>query len=257
RCVNGVVTLPQGPGTDETIVETGTPLSPETSGGRFLAIYEIGRQLLAQKEPAQVIRAVHGAIVENLRPDHACVLALGADGSYRPLAAHAMDLSGPQEGWPLSHTVLRKAREGGVAVLASDVQRDSAFEEAGSVHRLRIRSLMCVPLGEKVVKGLIYLDNRDERAFGREDLEFLRAASLYASLILARTEEWVLASETLQAQGERLELLQEELLRHEIVGRAPALVTAFDVVKRLARSGARVLLRGETGTGKELFARAY
>jgi DNA-binding NtrC family response regulator len=51
--------------------------------------------------------------------------------------------------------------------------------------------------------------------------------------------------------------LQTELLRHEIVGAAPALLKAYDAVRRFAKSGARVLLRGETGTGKELFARAY
>src|SRR5262249_29208464 len=157
------------------------------TGQRFLAIYEIGRQLLEQKEPQQVIGAIHRAIVENLRPDHACVLAIAADGSYRPLAVHGMSLDGPQESWELSRTVLRRAQEGESAVLASDVRRDTEFEGAGSVHRLRIRSVMCVPLGSRPVRGLIYLDNRaEERAFSREDLEFLRAASLYASLVLAR-----------------------------------------------------------------------
>src|SRR5262249_60325626 len=57
--------------------------------------------------------------------------------------------------------------------------------------------------------------------------------------------------------GERLEALGSELLRHQIVGRAPALLKVYDDLRRFARSGARVMLRGETGTGKELFARAY
>ena len=50
-------------------------------------------------------------------------------------------------------------------------------------------------------------------------------------------------------------LLQAELLRHEIVGRAPALLQAYDALRRFARAGARVLLRGETGTGKETIAK--
>jgi DNA-binding NtrC family response regulator len=255
---NGAVN-PQTPAGRETAVDAGGPLAPgATTGQRLLAIYEIGRQLLEQKEPPQVIRAIHRAIVENLQPDHACVLAIAPDGSYRPLAVHGMALDGPQERWELSRTVLRRAQEGELAVLASDVRRDAEFEGAGSVHRLRIRSVMCVPLGSRPVRGLIYLDNRaDERPFSCEDLEFLRAASLYASLVLARTEEWMSASEALRDREERLGLLQEELLRHEIVGCAPALLAAYDAVRRLARSGARVLLRGETGTGKELFARAY
>ena len=64
-------------------------------------------------------------------------------------------------------------------------------------------------------------------------------------------------AEALARSDERLELLQAELLRHEIVGRSPALLAAYDALRRFARAGARVLLRGETGTGKELFARAY
>ena len=42
---------------------------------------------------------------------------------------------------------------------------------------------------------------------------------------------------------------------HEITGTAPQLQKVLEKAKRAARSGARVLLTGETGTGKELLAR--
>lgn len=244
----------------EATLDPRAPLSRAAgaAGSRFLAIYAIGRHLLEQREPHQVMRTIHEAIVEHLEPDHACVLAVGPNGSYRPVTSHNLELVGPEEGWALSHTVLRRAQEGGLAVLASDVQRDAQFEEAGSIQRYRIRSVMCVPLGKDPVRGLIYLDNRgDQRPFGRDDLEFLTAVSLYASLLLERTEEYVRAFEALKLSDERLEVLQGELLRHKIVGRSPALLAAYEALRRFARSGARVLLRGETGTGKELFARAY
>jgi DNA-binding NtrC family response regulator len=41
----------------------------------------------------------------------------------------------------------------------------------------------------------------------------------------------------------------------EIVGEAPALVAALDLVRRVSPTTATVLLRGESGTGKELIAR--
>jgi two-component system response regulator AtoC len=41
----------------------------------------------------------------------------------------------------------------------------------------------------------------------------------------------------------------------EIVGRAPALAAALELVRRVAPTTATVLLRGESGTGKELLAR--
>jgi Nif-specific regulatory protein len=245
------------PGAAEATLDPASPLSAESLGGRFQAIYEIGRRMLDERQPAKVVEAIQSALVEHLRPDHACTLAAQADGSWRPLSVHGLDLAGPEERWPLSQTVLRRVRDEGVALLATDAQRDAALDAAGSVHRLRIRSVLCVPLGAPV-RGLIYLDRRaGAHGFTRADLEFLTAVARYASAVLARASEWADASSAVRLREERIELLQEELLRHEIVGRSPALLAAYDTVRRLAKSGARVLLRGETGTGKELFARAY
>jgi transcriptional regulator with GAF, ATPase, and Fis domain len=245
----------------EATLDPDRPLAggaPPAPSERLTAIYEIGRQLLAQRDPAQVLQTIHQAIVRHLQPDHACVLTVGIDGTYRPVTAHALDLDGPQEEWPLSRTVLQRARTSGLAVLSSDTLRDAAFDKAGSIHRLSIRSVMCVPLRKDPVRGLVYVDIRqDRRAFTRQDLEFMTAVSLYASLVLERTEEQVRTSEALRLSDERLALLEGELLRHKIVGRSRGLLASYDALRRFARAGARVLLRGETGTGKELFARAY
>jgi transcriptional regulator with GAF, ATPase, and Fis domain len=243
----------------ETVLNPQAPLSGGAPLGaaRLLALYAIGRELLEQREPADVVRTILKAIVEHLNPDHACILSVAEDGSYLPLAVHELELRGAQADWPLSHTVLRRVRGEGVALLAHDSQLDARFGAAESVQRLRIHSIMCVPLGRQPVRGLVYLDNRRRHPFTRDDLDFLTAASLYAALVLERAEEFVGARRALEASGERLALLQSELLRHEIVGRSPRLLEAYESLRRFARAGARVLLRGETGTGKELFARAY
>jgi DNA-binding NtrC family response regulator len=256
---------------DETTLDPRRPLSrtsPVTSSSRFLAVYDIGRRLLEKREPREVVETILHAIVEHLRPDHACVLAVGEDGSYRPLACHRLDPAKPVDEWRVSRTVLRRVRESGLAVLAQDSLADARFEGVESVHRLGIRSVMCVPLGGTAgmavvpdgaapVSGLVYVHSRLKRSYGREDLDFLTAVSLYASLTLERAEEHARTAEALRHSAERLSVLQEELLRHRIVGCSPSLLASYDALRRLARAGARVLLRGETGTGKELFARAY
>lgn len=58
----------------------------------------------------------------------------------------------------------------------------------------------------------------------------------------------LLQADALMPEGQALEA--------GIVGQAPALVQALGLLRRFAPSAAAVLLQGETGTGKELFARA-
>ena len=52
------------------------------------------------------------------------------------------------------------------------------------------------------------------------------------------------------------EEIQTELKFHEIVGESPALGDALTHIDQVAKTDVTVLIHGETGTGKELFARA-
>jgi transcriptional regulator with GAF, ATPase, and Fis domain len=243
----------------EATLDPSRPLAASADSvgaGRHGVLYETGRQLLEQRDPRQVLATIQRAILTHLEPDRAAVLSLEAEGAFRPVTTHGLELSGPEDLWPVSFSVIRQVVESGLSVLASDARSDPQFEDAESIQRFRIRSILCVPLG-RPARGVVYLDNRSARPFQPSDLEFLTALGVYAALALERAAELARASEALAQSADRLDVLQGELLRHRIVGSAPTLLSAYDALRRFAKSGARVLLRGETGTGKELFARAY
>jgi Nif-specific regulatory protein len=248
----------EGVHTEATRDPTAPLAEGRLAGARLVTLYEITRDLLAERAASPLARRIVEALVQQLGAERVALLARENDGRLLALAAHGIDLEGPEAKWPLSRSVIRHVTESGLAVLASDIRGDPQFKGAGSVHRFRIRSVLAVPLGPRPVRGVIYLDTRSEaRVFGPEDLEFAVAVSLHAGLVLDRALEQARVEEALAASDERAGVLQGELLRHEIVGRSAALVAAYDELRRFARAGARVLLRGETGTGKELFARAY
>ena len=137
--------------TTEATLDPRCPLPSESAASRLLAFYEIGSQLVEQREPQEVIRTIHRALVKHLDPDHACVLSIGKDGSYTPLTVHNLDLTNrPQYKWALSHTACKRAQAEGLAVLTSDPSHDVALKHARSIHGLMIRSIICVPLGRKV-----------------------------------------------------------------------------------------------------------
>ena len=154
-------------GADETrslgtamTVDPAAPLGEGIAADRLRAVYQIGRALLEEREPSLVVRAIQSAIVSSLAPDHACVLAAIPGGGYRPLSSHEIDLTGPEDGWPLSHTVVQRVRDTGLALLAADAPVDPQLDGSESVQRFQIRSIMCVPLGRDPVRGVLYVDRR-------------------------------------------------------------------------------------------------
>ena len=108
--------------------------------------------------------------------------------------------------------------------------------------------------------GVITMGSRQPNSFGQEDLDLLSQISNQISLALDNA----LAYGRLTASKNRLEderLYLESEIRAEynfedIVGKSPALRKVLDEVAIVAPTDSTVLLHGETGTGKELVARA-
>jgi formate hydrogenlyase transcriptional activator len=124
-----------------------------------------------------------------------------------------------------------------------------------------IRSLCCVPLiRPKARLGILILGSTRANAFTPDDLVLLNQVAAQMAVAL-ENHHVALEIEALKDRlsAERGYVAGDVLTDphfEEIVGQSPALKQTLRQVETVSRSDATVLLLGETGTGKELVARA-
>jgi formate hydrogenlyase transcriptional activator len=108
--------------------------------------------------------------------------------------------------------------------------------------------------------GLLVMGSHKPDAFRQEDLDLLSQISIQISLALDNALAYGrLNASAVRLAEERLYLESEitsEYNLGDIVGKSAALRKVLDEVAIVAPTGSTVLLHGETGTGKELIARA-
>ena len=108
--------------------------------------------------------------------------------------------------------------------------------------------------------GLLAIGSRKPSLLGQQHLDLLSKVSVQISLALDNAVSYgQLSAFAKRLSDERLYLereIQAEYNFEHIVGKSAALRKVLDQVSIVAPAGSTVLLHGETGTGKELIARA-
>jgi len=130
--------------------------------------------------------------------------------------------------------------------------------------RLRAESIATVASAPLVARGgllgTIYLGSRRENCFGQEDLDLLRQIGDQIALALDNALAWGKLSASRDRLEEERVYLESEIAAEynfeDIVGKSEALQKVLSQVSIVAPTDSTVLLHGETGTGKELIARA-
>jgi transcriptional regulator with GAF, ATPase, and Fis domain len=155
----------------------------------------------------------------------------------------------------LAQTVLRE----GEAVLARDIQDDSALGIRDSKGDIQATSVICAPVrvNNRIV-GLVHLyATAPEVYLDPDDLEFTLAVAETMGLALkTRYREQKLVEDLSKTRTE-IDILREQLgVQSEIVGGSAAMLHVHQQIAQAAPSNATVLIRGESGVGKELVARA-
>jgi formate hydrogenlyase transcriptional activator len=113
-------------------------------------------------------------------------------------------------------------------------------------------------VGRSGVVGVLAAMKRSERAFSTDDVAFLEQVAAQVAFAVENALEYENAIRDKDKETKQRLYLEEEIRADfgNIVGESPALKTALNLVSVVAPTASSVLVLGETGTGKELIARA-
>jgi formate hydrogenlyase transcriptional activator len=213
--------------------------------------------LLLDDAECEICRA-HGGHAGAMRPDGGRHLHVCAS------AGLITEVAGPDHVFPahlpsVPGKVLREGRPYLTNDLLTDVGEEITPEQRVGLTRMGIRAAGAIPLvfrGEQLgVIGMLSREPFDPRAwelqsiFADQAAMAIKSAQLFGEL--ARYEARLELENAYLAEEMRTERGFEQL-----VGNGPALRTVIRHVKQVAGVDTTVLLTGETGTGKEVVARA-
>ncbi|MCL7488196.1 MAG: sigma 54-interacting transcriptional regulator [Desulfobulbaceae bacterium] len=122
-------------------------------------------------------------------------------------------------------------------------------------------SFLCVPIkAENLCIGALSIDREYTNNFGAESEKDLRFLTIVSGLIAQAVQRVRTVNEEKELLRQENSQLRRELASknriEDIIGNSSRMEEVFDMVHRVADSNATVLLRGESGTGKTLVAKA-
>ena len=257
--------VPPTPAAAEGVTTAGTP--PRHALSRDLSLlYRLALDMASAVTYDELCRIVLDALLEAIPAEVGAILTTAPDvagdgagagttagrGAELEVTAHRHRDPSVRSYTRVSEYVSNEVLAGREAILAEDVARDRHLRNRESLSVLGATSLICAPvLHGGLVQGLIHLYCTDpHRALDAEDLEFAVAVAkqLGAAVHQLRLQQ--------SLSAENRSLKDQLHVESELVGSSPAVRELETRIGRVAGTNACCLIRGESGSGKELVARA-
>src|SRR5882762_5762392 len=259
---------------DEALIRT--PIPAANGENRYEAIVSISEELQRQNDRLQlllnltsritssldlreVLRAIAANIRQVIQADLVTVsLPDAASGKIRVFAMDFPHGKGviKEDLLVAPSTAAKKAMD-----TLKPVVLDSPESDCVSGNAEGIRTQCIIPLVNRDrILGLLCPSRTTETPFVPEDVDFLSRASGQIAIAIENALAYHEISELKDKLAQEKLYLEEEIRSdsgfERIIGKSTALKHILELVDTVAPSDSTVLLLGETGTGKELIARA-
>ncbi len=229
----------------------------------FASLYRLGSTLLAAGSIRDLAQTAIDGLMEVLTADLGAVLLLSEptaeDANVDELRLVAFRAPDDTPYHRVSDRLSRVALTGGDGTLALNVSGDSSAGTFQTLEKMNAESVICAPIRDgKSIYGLIHLYSlTPDHALDADSLEFTLAVAEHMSGILAKlTEQEHLAEGLARAKGEAQQLRQMLAVESDLIGKSESMRVLKDQIARFAAKESTALIRGESGVGKELVARA-
>jgi formate hydrogenlyase transcriptional activator len=233
---------------------------------RLRVLLDLNNVLVTSRELPELFRGIVSTLQRVIRHDYTS-LAL-VDPMTGLLKIYALDFPGHQGFFKPETVVPRDSSPAGRAIAQSQtlVARGKELDEYQSevVRQLRaegLQTICCIPLTNRArTFGTLNLASRSLDGFDAGDIEFVQQVAAQIAIAV----ENALAFKEIDVLKDKLaveKLYLEEEIRtefnfEEIIGESASLKRTLAQVELAAPAGTTVLILGDTGTGKELIARA-
>jgi Nif-specific regulatory protein len=225
------------------------PIRDTEQAQQLLLLYQLSIKLLGADDPDEVIRIALDLLRDQTRASIAGFLWVDEQGKLKPKLLIPNDDSDAVQ---LSDSLTELVCQQGHAVWVNKSYPDLGKNAHNETPRAltSFADALCVPLvrGRKVLGAVhVYLDRG---RFRQLDFDFAISLANIVSVALVRAREKL----TLKSDYERL--VAKSAGNDELIGKSRGIEELRQRIGRIARANGSVLIRGESGSGKELVARA-
>jgi formate hydrogenlyase transcriptional activator len=240
--------------------------SSRRSQERLELILELTNQAVSNLEFHELLRSISSSVRRVMRGDAAAIMLPDPDGKH--LRVYALDFP-EKKGifaeatlFPIEGTMPGEALMTGKAMVMNRLDPDivdrDLYEKAMAED---LHSFCDVPLiSRSRLLGVLGIARREENTFDENEVAFLTQVANQVAMGVENALAFgeiadlknKLAQEKLYLENE----IRGEMDFEGIVGQSSGLRHVLELVETVAPSDSTVLLLGETGTGKELIARA-